>query len=163
MTAEDERRRPTPGRRGHDGMPTVIVDAKPRRPSRFVLILVGAAIGIACAAVLVIAAVQRRGEIDSAQIADCREGNVPNAYLRIKASRYHLDRDGSPAARDVLPILWCAETARQGRSVRLRPDVEARYLRIFRAGRLPHIDPDTGEVDGSEPFPAPAPPHRRRR
>jgi hypothetical protein len=88
-----------------------------------------------------------------AKYADCREGNLPTAFVRLTIGRYL-----PPAARRdadrKLPILWCYATVQLGMPVRLSPEEERRYLRVYDRSRLPVVDTH-GHVVGSQPLPAP--------
>lgn len=115
---------------------------------RWPYLLVGMAVALALYGGVWIGGQRTRG----IQYEDCREGNIPNAYLRIRA-RALKDQRGANLAPRVLPILSCEETLDVGHPVRLRPEEERRYLMIFEGGRLPIVR--KGHVTGSGPFPAP--------
>ena len=115
----------------------------------------------------------KEAETRKQEIHDCREGNIPNAYLQLRAREFVATDKGPPSITTqishlVLPILSCEESEDLGQPVRLRPDEEAKYLRIFK-GTCLYIDParpkgcklprlplvHDGHVVGAEEFPAP--------
>lgn len=97
------------------------------------------------------------------QYQDCREGNLPNAYVRLVLARspgFDPAKLGVPNADDVLPILSCAETVESGHPVRLRQRQERRYLRVVARSCLPIVD--NGKIVGAEALPGRSD-HRRCR
>lgn len=131
----------------------VAVAAEARHGSRRQLLVVGVVIAFATVAGVMFGGWQRGQDIDAADYAQCRQENLPNAYLRLR--RPPGQRDERPRANVVLPILWCRATVERDRPVRLRPSEERRYLKVVRRERLPVVDGDTGRVVGSEPLPTP--------
>jgi hypothetical protein len=136
----------TPGPRGPAG-PT-------NARSRWWLLGVGVVIALGIFAAAWIVVLDSQSKRNRLEVEVCREGNIPNAYIRLVLDRspgFKATKLGLPAPSAVLPILSCQQSVDAGRNIRLAPNQEARYLHTFATGRLPFVD--HGRVVGSEPFP----------
>lgn len=151
MSEQDPKPRTVLRRRDDLATAAVAASATSGLPRR-TLVLIGLAIGVGVFAGLIVGAVLRDRDLEDFAYGLCREGNVPNAFIRTVDV---LPADERARARGSLPILWCRRSAEVGHPVRLELPEEGKYLAIYRTGRLPLVDDDTGEVVGSEPFAAP--------
>jgi hypothetical protein len=126
--------------------------------SRRTLFAVGCVLAVSLVTVVWIATDTADNARNHLAVAICREGNLPNGYIRLvldRNPRFDPQALGVPAPEDALPILSCQQTVDDGRPVRLAPAQERLYLKTLARSRLPVVR--HGEVVGSEPLP-PAPP-----